>query len=267
MTVRSNGRRLAVLPALVAFIVCASLASSALGAQDDPRPRSLWRPLLGGGVAGLALAVSYIQQPGEAWLVDDETALPIAMAAGLASAFIVRAHSSDLRPTEARRPRLRITAGGGAGMDWDLSLGYRAPAGQRFALEGTVLVVNETWELIETETRCSDFFGCITGQFLTDYRYEQAVGFLGRGVYELRSRESLTSTFALAAGPMLVHVDREGAPAARRAAMLLEGVVGIESGVRTRWIVEGGYRYVGGGDAGESYGGGWSLRSGVALAY
>ena len=267
MMVRSNRSRLTLLPVLAASMICGSLVPAWLLAQDEPRPSRLWRPLLGGGVAGLGLAISYIQQPGEAWLLDDETALPIAMAAGLASAFIVRAHSSDLSPTEARRPRLRLTAGGGSGMDWDLSLGYRAPAGQRFALEGTVLVVNESWELIETETRCSDFFGCITGRFLTDYRYEQTLGLLGRGVYELRPRESLTPTVALTAGPVLLHVDREGAPAARRAGMLVEAVVGIESGVRTRWIVEGGYRYVGGGGAGHSYRGGWSLRSGVGLAY
>ena len=262
------------LARLAACIACGLLVSGTLHAQDQPRSSGVLRPLLGGSVAGLGLAISYIQQPGEAWLVDDETAFPLAMAMGIASAYIVRAHSAGLGPTEARRPRLRLMGGGGGDMDWDLSLGYRAPAGSRFAIEGSLLVVNDTWELIETETRCSEFFGCITGEFLTDHRYEQAVALLGRGVYELRPRESLTPTIALAAGPVLVHVDREGTPAARRTGMLLEGVIGIESGVRTRWVVEAGYRVVGGGGGGggggseaQSYGGGWTLRSGLALGY
>ena len=257
-----------LIPALV--IAYGALVPAAVAAQDAPsRSRSVFRPLVGGTAAGLGLAIALINQPGEEWLLSDGSALPLSVAAGLVTAFVVRGRSSGLERADGRRPRLRIAVGGGQGMSWDVSLGYRAPVGERLELEGMVLVVNDTWELIETETRCSDILGCFTGQFLTDYRYGQSVAALARGSYALMPNSAWRPALALGAGPVVLHVEPQDQPATRRTGVLLDGSLAVERGGRSRIIAEVGYRIVASGSAAgaELYRGGWSLRSGLALGY
>ena len=253
---------------LLWFLACCTLLPETAGAQDA-RPssrRSVFGPLFGGAVAGLGLAVGLINQDGDAWLIDDEAALPLSLVAGLAGAFVVRAQSAGLAPMEPRRPRMRLTAGLGNGMDWDVALGYRAPVRERLEVEGLLLVINESWELIETETRCSPI-GCITGDFVTDHAYEQSVAALARGAVHLRPRERVTPSFSIAGGPILLHVDEFEEPRSRSAGLLLDGAIGLEAGLRSRWIIEAGYRLIAGGRSAAVYGGGWSVRAGWALGY
>ncbi len=250
-------------------IACCALFPATSGGQEARRNegQALLRPTLEGIAAGLGLAFAYINPSGEGWLIGDGTALPLALATGLGTAFAVRGASSGLDPTDRRRPRLRVAAGVGSGMNWDYSLGYRAPIRERGELEGMVLVISDSWERIETQTRC-DFLGCITGEFLTDYLYQQSVAALARAALSLRPSATWSPALVIGAGPILAHVESQGR-ASKRAGLLLDGALAVEFGGKSRWTGEAGLRVIASSPGSETshYRGGWSLRIGRAHGY
>jgi hypothetical protein len=253
----------------IVMAICALFPATS-GGQEARRNegQGLLRPTIEGIAAGLGLAFAYINPSGEGWLVGDGTALPLALATGLGTAFAVRGASSGLEPTEGHRPRLRIAAGVGSGMNWDYSLGYRAPISERGELEGMVLVASHTWERIETQTRCG-FFGCITGEFVTDYRYRQSVAALARGAFALWKGATYRPALVIGGGPILAHVESQGRPASKRAGLLLDGALAVDFGGKSRWTGEAGLRVIASSPGTETghYRGGWSVRIGRALGY
>ncbi len=250
---------------------CCALFPETSSAQEARRNegKGLIRPTLEGLAAGLGLAFAYINHSGEGWPIADGAALPLALAAGVGTAFAVRGASSGLEPTEGRRPRLRVAAGVGSGMNWDYSLGYRTPVRERGELEAMVLVFGDSWERIETQTRCDPLIGCFTGEFLTDYRYRQSFAVLGRGAFALHASPTSRSALAIGAGPTLANVELQGRPPSRRTALLVDGALAVEFGGKSRWTAEAGLRVVAPSPDAETghYRGGWSVRVGRALGY
>jgi hypothetical protein len=250
---------------------CCTLFPRTSSAQEarTNRRQGIVRPVIEGMAAGLGLAFAYVNPSGEGWLIDDGTAIPLALATGLGTAFAVRGASSRLDAAESRRPRLRVAGGAGGGMKWDYSLGYSAPIRERGQLGGMVLVSTDSWERIETQTRCDPFFGCFTGDFLTGYRYAQAIAALARGAFHLGPNTSSMTALVIGAGPMMTHVATHDRPASKHTGLLLDGGLAVELGSRSRWTVEAGVRVaVPSADAATGhYRGGWSLRVGRALGY
>ena len=222
--------------------ICLILPES--GAGQEPNSHLSRRALLlWGGVSGLGLAVAYINPPGEGWLVSDGAALPLGIVTGLGSALIVSFAAGEVDPSIGRRPRLRVTAGTGVGLDLDYSLGVRYPVGPDFEIDAAVLIVSNSWERHETETRCGPFIGCITGTFLTEYAWEQSVTALVRGVRRLSANPKWNPTVSLGAGPGLTHVETEDGTQ-ESTALVLDLGLGIERGRRYRWTAETGTRLV-----------------------
>ncbi len=258
-------RRSAVLATAIACCLLLPAASEGQHARHGV-VHDVLRPLAWGALTGLGLAVAYSNPTGEGWLVSDEAALPLAVAAGLGTALLVRRASAGLERSEGRRPRLRVSAGTGGEMDWDYALAYRTPLGERFEVDAAILVVNDTWETIETETRCGGLFGCITGDFVTDYRYQQSVSALIRGVYPLRRTTRWNPALAVGGGPTVVHVETPGVPASRRTGLLLDAALAVERGGGRRWTAATGFRLtpVGAGNEADIDNGTWYVRFGLA---
>lgn len=222
--------------------VCLILPESAAG-QEPNSHLSRGALLLWGGVSGLGLAVAYINPPGEGWLISDGAAFPIGILTGLGSALITSFAADELDPSISRRPRLRVAAGTGVGLDLDYSVGVRYPIGSHFEIDAAVLIVSNSWERYETETRCGPFIGCITGTFLTEYAWEQSVTALVRGVRRLGADSKWNPTVSLGAGPGLTHVETE-AGTQKSTALVVDFGVGMERGRRYRWTAETGTRLV-----------------------
>ncbi len=180
---------------------------------------------------------------GEGWLVSDGAALPIGIITGLGSALIASFGADGVEPSIGRRPRLRATAGTGVGFDLDYSVGVRYPVGPNFEIDAAVLIVSNSWERSETQTRCGPIIGCITGTFLTEYASEQSVTAMVRAVRRLSSNSRWNPTVSLGAGPGVVHIETE-AGTQESTALVLDLGLGLERGRRYRWTAETGARLV-----------------------
>jgi hypothetical protein len=220
--------------------------------------------LLGGGIAGAGLAFAYISPRGEGWLVSDETAIPLGVATGLGAALIAGFRGDRLAPSLGRRPRLRVTAGTGAGLDLDYSVAYRFPVGS-YEVDAGVLVVNNSWDRFETQTRCGGILGCITGTFLTDYASEQIVTALVRLVRPLSPDSEWHPTITVGAGPSLLHAETE-AGEYESTGLTFDAGLGIERGQGYRWTAETGLRIMplGAVDQVDVDGPTWYARVGIA---
>jgi hypothetical protein len=177
-------------------------------------------------------------------VISDEAALPLGIITGLGSALIVSLAAREVDPSIGRRPRLRVTAGNGVGFDLDYSVGYRIPVGPNYEIDAAVLVVSNSSEKHETQTRCiGGFFECITGTFLTEYSYEQSVTALVRGVRRLNPNSEWNPTVSLGAGPGFVHVETQ-AGGQEGTGLVLDVGLGVERGQRSRWTATTGTRLV-----------------------
>jgi hypothetical protein len=154
-------------------------------------------------------------------------------------------------------------------MDWEYALAYRAPVGQRWDLETEVLVINDNWEKVETQTRCTPFFGCITGDFRTDYRYEQTVSTLIRGAYDLVPESAWHPRLLGGGGLVVTRLEAEAIPESRLTGIIVDAAVALERGGRSRWTVDAGYRVVGMGNPSGAQldAGGWYVRTGIAFGF
>lgn len=254
-----------------AFVI--GLFPNALAAQSTDRSfaNDVLVPTLTGGMAGLGLAVAYIRPPGGSWLAPNEAALPLAVATGIGVAFLVRGTSKSFEPTAARRPRLWAGVGAGGASDWDYAVGYRTPISERLTLDAAVVIVNDTGEKIETETRCSGGLApfCTTGDFITDYRYQQSVTTMVRAMYSLRPASGWNPALVFGGGPSAVHVAAAERPESTHTGLLLTGALTVERGRRSRLLAETGFRVtplLGGEDA--SIGkGAWFLRIGLGFGH
>lgn len=218
-----------------------------------------------GGIAGLGLAVAYIAPDADAWLVSDERAFVTGVAGGLVAGLL--ADGFPRGETSSEAARLTVTAGMGSAVDFDYSVSYRVPLRERTAVEGALLVMSDSWERVERETRCSFLFGCITGDFVVDHRYRQNVGILVRGIYALRPAGAWNPGLTLGAGPVIAHTATPDNPDARAAGLLADVAVTVGRGARTRWNAEAGYRLTLAADpAGVGHMGGPYARVGVGLA-
>ena len=222
--------------------ICLLLPDSAAG-QESNNHLSRGALLLWGGVSGLGLAAAYINPRGEGWLVSDEAALPLGIITGLGSALIASFGAGGVEPSISRRPRLRAAAGTGVGFDLDYSVGVRYPVGPNFEIDAAVLIVSNSWERSETQTRCGPVIGCITGTFLTEYSSEQSVTALVRGVRRLSPNPEWNPSVYLGAGPGFVHVETE-VGTEESTALVLDLGLGLERGRRYRWTAETGTRLV-----------------------
>jgi len=220
---------------------------------------------LWGAVAGTGLAVVYISPPGEGWLVSDEVALPFGVVLGLGTALLANAAASDIDSSAGRRPRFRVTAGTGGKLDLDYSVGYRHPIGPRTELDAAILIMNDTWEQFETQTRCG-ILGCITGTYLTGYSYQQSVTALVRGIHHFSATSSWNPTVAVGGGPTVVHFESKSGES-RHTGLLLDAGAGIERGHRYRWTATTGVRVtpIGSSDEATVDDFTWYVRLGVAL--
>ncbi len=227
---------------LAVVAICLILPGSAAGQQPNSH-LSRGALLLWGGVSGLGLAVAYINPRGEGWLISDEAALPVGIITGLGSALIASFAAGEVEPSISRRPRLRVSAGTGVGLDLDYSVGVRYPVGPDFEIDAAVLIVSNSWERYETETRCGPVIGCITGTFLTEYAWEQSVTALVTGVRRLGATPKWNPRVSLGVGPGLTHVETQ-AGTEESTALVLDLGLGIERGRRYRWTAETGTRLV-----------------------
>ena len=233
MTRARGALALALFGCLLSPLVCQG--------QQERNDLSGGRLALWGGLSGAGLALAYVNPPGEGWLVSDESALPFGVALGLGAAVIVRAAGRDTDVSIGRRPRLRVSVGTGGELDLDYSLAYRQPLGSRSELDVAILVASDTWERLETQTRCGGILGCITGTFLTDYAYQQSVTALLRGILHLAATSAWSPTISVGGGPTVLHVESAGA-ASRHTGVLLDAGAGIEHGRRYRWTAATGVR-------------------------
>ncbi len=226
---------------LAAALALAPGAVRAQGAAPKPARRSAWsvvRPLLEGAASGTGLAFAYIDSGGEGWLVSDATAFNAALVAGVGGALGAWAASGRLGADAPDRPRLRVAVGLASGADHDVSLAVRVPVRGRLSLEAAALVRNATSERFAEETRCGGFFGCVTGTFLVDHRYEQSIAGLVRAAYRLPALGATTPVLSAGAGPMATHVDRAGVPAVRFDDVLASAGLALELGRVSRWTIE-----------------------------
>jgi hypothetical protein len=228
---------------LSATLVLACCLLGPVGAHGQLPDNSLSAAALAvwGAISGAGLAAAYMDPSGEGWLVSDDAALPLGVAVGIGSALLVHSAGNDVAPSASRRPRLRVTAGLGGHFDLDYSLAYRRPLGDRSELETAILIVNDSWERVEVQTRCGGFFGCITGNFLTAYSYQQNVSVVVRGMRELVSNSPWNPTVAVGGGAGIIHVESD-TNESRHAVIPLDVGVGIERGQRYRWTTTAGVR-------------------------
>ena len=251
-----------------AFMVsCCLVSPDASLAQQSRTDRSAALFVLSGGVAGAGLALAYVIPPAEGWLVSDEAAFPIGVAAGLAAALTVRVAARNADPSAARSPRLRVDAGAGGKFDLDCSLGYRQPLGDRSELDAAILISSDTWERHEVETRCDPILGCITGTFLTAYSYQQSVTVLVRGIRHLAATSAWSPTIFVGAGPTVMRSESQDR-SSRHTGLTLDGGLGVERGRRYRWTAVIGVRAIPLGSVDEATidEPSWYVRIGVAWA-
>ncbi|MDF1504901.1 hypothetical protein [Roseisolibacter sp. H3M3-2] len=106
------------------------------------------------------------------------------------------------------------------------------------ALEAAALVRNASTRRLGEETRCGGFFGCVTGTYVQDYRYEQTMAVLGRAAWRLATGRRLTPVLTLGAGPARSRVETMDGGVARRSDVLAEGALAVEFGRVSRLTAE-----------------------------
>jgi hypothetical protein len=253
--------------ATLALVGCLLSPTTCLGQQNQELNRlsggvlALW-----GGLSGLGLAAAHVNPPGSGWLVSDGTALPVGIALGLGAALIVHTAGRNSDPSLGRRPRLRFSVGTGVNPDVEYSLGFRQPIGTQWEMDAAILVASDTWERIETQTRCAYLLGCYTGSFITAYTYQQSVTAHIGGVRHLSRTSALNPTIFVAGGPTVTDVASDEGTS-RHAGVALVGGLGIERGQRYRWTGATGVRLtpVGSSDQAAIDDFIWYVRIGLAL--
>jgi hypothetical protein len=264
-----------VRPTLRLLLPALALLGADVLAQDPSAPArrrgplSVVRPVLEGALGGAVLAFGYVNSGGDGgWLMRDESAVRAGVGAGVVAALGVWAASLRVPDGAAERPRLQVAVGGSSEGAQDVSLGVRAPVRGRLSLEGAVLIRNTSAERVEEQTRCGGFFGCVTADYLVDWRHEQSIAGLVRAQYRLPSAGRLTPVLSLGAGRAWTHLATTAVADARRDDALVEGGLGLAYGRVSRWTLDAAARGpVSRGRTGATRGPELSLRVGRAFGY
>jgi hypothetical protein len=228
-------------PLVLGCILLVILPLSAGAQETRADGRGVLYSAAWGAASGLGLGIAYINPPGGTGLISDETALPLAVGLGVAGSLL--AHLSGSASTAGeRRPRFRAAAAFSTQQDYEFSLDYLTPVGERLSLEGAVLIMNHHRETTETQTRCSLFTGCFTANFLTEFYYRQSVAGLARLAWHPVTTRDWQPALALGGGPVRTSLETMDVPNSASTGILLDVSVGAALGTRARWSGEIGAR-------------------------
>jgi hypothetical protein len=179
-------------------------------------------PLVLGGAGGLGLAVALVQPNVGVSPYGDAGTTIISTATGLALALVANATKHTRFPG-----RMRVTVGSSTTHFWEYSLAYRASVAPQFALEAAVLVANDSYEDTRQQTQCG-FFGCLTGNYLVDYRYEQMGAAVMRAVYEPSPTAAWRPSISIGGGPSHAVAEFHDAIVEERTGAVFDAMVSIQ---------------------------------------
>ena len=224
-------------------MAAALIGGSAAAQSPTSRRPGLVRPMIEGLAAGVMLGFSYVSPSNDAWLLPDGDAVILSMMTGIGTAYGIQRYSADVDALEPRRPRLRVAMGRSSRSKFDHAFALRMPTTKYLDTQVGIVLSSDGWEKSEFQTRCG-MFGCFSGQYTIDSRYDQTAAAMISGVLRLAPSLSASPTLAIGAGPSLTHTQRFETRKAKRSGIIADATLGFETPGRSRWTADVGVRLV-----------------------